>query len=258
MKQNTIIIFMLAWLCAISLKAQQQTGTLTVTCDHPTATVWVDGTKVGFAPQTLTLSGNHNIRVEDDVNYYYRYTQMHSFTPGMNENLDVTLKAMPRKVYPFVIGQYGFGGNDLGIMVGVCGTWGGYVRYHSNFGKEISAHSHNQAVITRPMPVKKLEKPYSMGLTAGIMRYIAANVYAYAGGGYYKYAPGSYPDTGYVPYTIYGACAEVGAIYKYKALLVSAGYGFPIADKQVRGCDDASWGDFHIGVGITIHKNLKR
>ena len=248
---------MLIWLCSLSMQAQEQKGTLTVNCDHPAATVWVDGTKMGLVPQTLTLSGKHNIRVEDDVNYFYRYTQMHDFTPGMNEQLDVTLKAMPRKVYPFVIGQYGFGNNDYGIMAGACGTWGGYVRYRSNLGTEISASSHNQLILGESLPVKKLEKPYSMGLTGGVMRYVAANVYAYVGGGYFKYAPGSHPDNGYVPYDISGICAELGAIYKYKALLLSAGYAFPVS-KETHGKNDASWGDLYIGIGITIHKNLKR
>lgn len=259
MNRITIISILLLAL-PFSANAQEK-GRLTVSCDQPGATVWVDGERQGLAPMTLELTGEHNIRVENDINHYYRATELVSFTPGMDESRNYVLKAMPHKLYTFVLGQYGFGNSDFGLMLGLCRDWGAFIRAHSNFSS--TTESSSFPTISQSLPVKKLSDPYSAGASLGVMRRLHPNLFAFLGVGAFTYRPGLYEDDGslhhgidLVPYEINGVCLDLGVIMKYKALLLSAGYSPCIA--KTDWVDGARWGDFHVGIGFTIHKNRKR
>lgn len=249
-----------------AVQAQQSdTGTLHVSCDQPAAVVYVDGQLKGNVPLSLTLKGDHNIRVENDINNYYRYTKLVTFTPGMNEQLDVTLQAMPPKLNVMVSAQYGFGNHDFGLMAGLCSTWGAYVRFATNFGSnEGTSVVPTMRATYKTLTVKSLENPYSMTISLGVMRRINKQIYVFAGGGTYEYSAGVYnmdfklgTTDKLKPYTMNGLCLDAGVIYKFHALLFSAGYQTALT-KNSDAPSGSSWGNVFVGLGINIHKNIKR
>jgi len=267
--KHIIFTTILAMLTTANLWAQQpEKGRLSVSCDQKGATVWVDGEMQGQAPMVLELSGEHNIRVENDIHHYYRFTKLHYFTPGADESLSVVLKPMPPKLNVMVSAQYGFGNGDFGLMAGVCRTWGAYVRFATNFGSDKGGKEGSRVptvnLAEHQLTVKELTDPYSMTISAGVMRRISNRLYVFAGLGAYDYSPGVYNLDFQLgsrqtlrPYKTNGMCADVGAIFKYRALLFSAAYQAAIT-KDGHAPEKSSWGNVFVGIGINIHKNIKR
>lgn len=265
---NKIFISILA--CMITpttVLAQQDSvkGRLHVDCQQQGATVWVDGVKQGTVPLTLELLGEHNIRVENDINHYYRSTELVDFTPGMDQSRTYTLKAMPHKSYGFLMAQYGVSHKDFGMMLGVCRNWGFFVSARGTFGGE-DGHSPYNLVLTEPVPITKLTNPSHFGISAGIMRRIANFLFVYLGAGYADHSPGNVEiattqnyvrNTKIEPYKYECVTADVGAILKLKALTLSVGYT-PAVAKLTGFSDGDKYGDVKIGLGITLHKNRKR
>lgn len=254
-----------------------QKGRLHVDCDQAGATVWVDGQKLGTVPLTLELAGQHNIRVENDVNNFYRSTELVNFTTGMDESRTYTLKAMPPKCYGFAMLQYGFSANETGIMLGICRSWGGYIRAAKTAGSSSAEKLGSTPEYFSEVPVRKLEDPTSWSAAAGVMHRITPYLYAFLGAGYAECSPGNYPDDDtsvgreMVGPNYYGTqvagrrpnddangwIADLGFIAKWRALLLSVGYSrCVVKGSNFRNGDQ--YGNVRIGLGVTLHKNIKR
>ena len=255
------IVLLLLMAAATTASAQENTkGRLTVDCDQAGAAVWVDGEQVGQTPMVLELKGQHNIRVEKDINHYYRATEFVEFMPDMDEYRLYTLKKMRPKKYVFLMGEYSLSNKDLGLFLGVCRYWGAFFRVHSNFR---TARSRDHFMeLTSPLSVRSLEKPYSGGFSGGLMFRLHNQIYAYTGAGYCEYSPGSYADemstiTVDNPFFTTAGLVDAGLIIKLKSALLSMGFATPFV-KDSDFPREARYGDFHVGVGITLHKNRKR
>jgi len=271
-------LFSTVLLAAFSfLVSAQEKGKLYVDCNQAGATVWVDGQKQGMVPLTLELSGQHNIRVENDINHFYRSTDLVNFTPGMDESRTYTLKAMPPKCYGFAMLQYGFSANEVGIMLGICRSWGGYFRAATTIRSSSAGKLDSTPKYYNAVPIRKLKDPYSMSVAAGVMYRITPYLYAFLGAGYAECSPGIYPDDDtsvgreMVGSNYYGTqlagrrpnddangwIADLGVIAKWKALLLSIGYSrCVVKGSNFRQGDQ--YGNVRIGLGVTLHKNIKR
>ncbi len=259
MKQTIITAVILATVALSAHGQEQQKGQLTVDCDQRGATVWVNGKLQGQVPLTLTLQGEHNIVVENDINHYFRHSDLVSVAPGQSLSRYYTLKKMPPKTYVFALAQYGFGTQDFGAMLGVCKHFGGYVRFHAH-GSSSGGLKNQHIIVEGSQPVKSLENPYSYGASGGVMGRLCDYLYLFGGIGYAESSPGTYTTTdgrSLRPHTFRYLTADIGAIVKYKALLLSVGYTPAIS--KMEGPDNGSrYGDLHVGIGITLHKNRKR
>ena len=79
----------------------------------------------------------------------------------------------------------------------------------------------------------------------------------YAGAGYASYAGAALLDDSWdvvVTEGIEGVQIDAGVIFKWKALLLQAGYTRLLGSSRY----GHHYGDFNVGLGITMHKNKKR
>lgn len=234
-------------------------GSLFVDSDHRNARVKVDGVAIAQVPVTLSLSGTHNITVEDQKNYFYRGVEHLEVKPGERVERFFALKKMPPKTDFFLGFNYGVMSGGLGGMLGICKRWGGYARVLFCGASEINSSTSvpwEYSFNFKGFPLQKLVNRYSRSYTAGAMYRVNQYLYPYLGFGYAKYISGQYPETNFAPARIGGMVLDVGAIASYRFLFVSVGVSPMIAASEKKCAN--SYCDLHVGVGLKLHINRKR
>ena len=257
MKKHNIIATVLFLLTTLGVQAQDRpTGTLTVTSNKKGASVYVDGKYEGTTPLKIVRADEHNIRVEKDIQNYYRDVRLVTFTPGMNSTINFRLNPIP-KTYVFVVGQYSVSNVDGGLLLGVCKKWGVYGRIHFN-GSVTEKYTPLPVTFEKEMPVKKLTDPHSFGVAGGAMAHLMDGLYAYAGLGYAEYDPGRYDeDTFIYPFEHKCLTADLGIMYRWRSVVLQLGYAPAIS--KIKGLTDGDrYGDLNIGLGFTLCKTRKR
>lgn len=238
-------------------------GSVHVNSDHPGARVWVDGQQKGVVPMTLNLLGEHNIRIEDDIHHYYRGIENLVVSPGEQLVRDFTLAPMPLKTNIFALVQYGLSTRSCGAFVGVCKRWGAYAKFLM-WGTQMS-EKNDVYILDDPlppngMPTLKLKGHYSRSYTAGAMYQFNKYLYTYFGAGYVQYSPGHYTNSNDLwkiyPTQIEGVVLDLGIMGCWKSILLSAGWTPMIA--KTASQNGKFYSDWHVGIGIKIHKNKKR
>lgn len=243
-------------------------GKVNITTTPSDATVYMDGIPQGKAPLSLELLGDHNIRVEDDPLTYYELTERISVNPFESLTRHFALAKRPPRLYGMVMATWSPSG--MGGFFGICRRFGAYLRFETalsglGFGKLSPVESLPEGEIpTGPGYYHKDNHAYA-SFTAGMMMRCHKYVYAYAGMGYAEYAQKYALDTGVdnppsaaselYPYGSKGFALDLGAMLKWKALLVSCGYTTVLGKSYP---DKNRHNEVYIGIGFTIHKHNKR
>lgn len=237
----------------------QPKGTVTVDSDHPMAKVKVDGVMVGTTPMTLSLSGVHNITVEDQVNEFYRGVEHLNVMPGAQIERYFTLRKMPMKNEYFAGILYGTASGGIGGMVGICKRWGAYAKLLMRGSSQADSFGSAPLISefgNKDLRIEKLQNPYSLSLSAGTMYRVCQYFYPYLGLGFAKYNGGRYPDIDFAPSRIAGLVLDVGALFSYRFLFLSVGATPMFAPTEKKSV--SKYCDLHIGVGMKFNLNRKR
>lgn len=216
--------------------------------------VIVDGLPMGRTPIELNLLGRHNIQIQGDKDIYHPYYTTLEVLPEQFIEHNAILQKRPPKLYGFVLANYMLSTNAPGIMAGLGRRFGGYVKV--NMGVNGTPDSKGFSTHNQNIPEEGYEKkPKFSGISGGVMVHVVPYLFTYVGSGYGEYAHGVYTANreSYDVYQVKGAELDLGVMFKYKAILIQAGYTRILA----KG-DGGNFGDFNLGVGITIHKEKKR
>lgn len=229
-------------------------GSISATSTPSGGELYVDGIRYGKLPQTINLIGRHNFRVEGNKDLYYPYNETIEIAPDQMLERDFPLVKRPMKLYGFVVANYMIQTNALGVMGGLGRRFGGYLKVNIGLngpatGGDWLIHTYNE-IITND---RYKNKHKYWGVNGGLMVHAIPCLFVYVGSGYGSYSHGVLDGYSNV-YKVSGAEIDFGAMFKFKALLVQAGYTRILAKSKSGG----SWGAFNIGVGITIHKEKKR
>ena len=231
-------------------------GRLVLNSTPQNADVYIDGLPKGRTPININLLGPHNIQVLGNKDLYHPYTTSLEILPEHIVEHDAVLSKRPPRLYGFIIANYMISANAPGIMAGIGRRFGGYVKVNVGVNgipdyDEDNMNTYNEAITSEGYK----KKPKYMGADAGLMLRVSPYLYTYVGGGYGKYTHGVYSVTydEYDVYNVKGAEIDLGVMLKYKAVLLQAGYKRILATG-----DGGKFGEFNIGIGITIHKEKKR
>lgn len=244
-------------------------GTLSVSSVPSEATVYVDGIEVGQAPLDIDLLGEHTVKIEKDPDTYFDITEIVRIMPFENVVGNYILTKRPPKLYGLILANYSPLDNGIGCFLGLCRRWGAFVHFstttESGIGQLDDKFADNTYEIgTEGSGLYKKSKPKSTFFTAGLMFRPHKSLYTYIGGGYGEYAQTyeltgeanpSYATTEICPYGTKGVVADIGVIYKFKALLLSCGYNTIIGKSNL---GNALHHNIYVGIGISIHNNKRR
>lgn len=232
------------------------------------ASVFIDGLPQGKAPLAVEMLGDHNIRIEADPLVYYDLTERISVNPFENLTRNFTLAKRPPRLYGMAMATWSPSG--LGGFLGICRRFGAYMRFETSlggtgFGNLSPVENLPEGETpTGPGYYHKDDHTYS-SFTTGMMMRCHKYVYAYVGAGYGEYAqkyaldtevdnpPSATPEL--YPYGSKGCALDLGAILKWKALLVSCGYTTILGNSYPKR---NRHNEVYIGVGVSIHKHNKR
>ncbi len=233
-------------------------GTLHIT-STPNAEVYVDGVHLGKSPASVETLGSRSVRIEGDNIVYFPTKDVVTVPPFGNVTRDYILKKRPPRLYGMVMGTVSTHG--YGVFLGMCRRWGGYIHIASNFKFDggfdtefLKFHDSPDGPGYYPY---KGENMYGC-FSGGVMYRCSKNLYVYGGVGYadygqqYKKNEDDFFEETIWPYGALGCAAELGVIFKWKALLLSCGYKTIIGESL-----GYKHNEFSIGVGITIHKQKK-
>lgn len=230
-------------------------GNLSLSSTPGNAEVQVDGLPMGRTPINLSLLGRHNIQIVGNKDLYHPYYTTLEILPEQNLEHNAILQKRPPKLYGFVLANYMLSANSLGVMAGLGRRFGGYIKM--NFGINGAPEYKDFKTENTSIPSEGYsKKPKYVGVNGGLMVHVLPFLFAYAGSGYGEYTHGVYKDnydSKHDVYRVAGAELDLGVMFKYKALLLQAGYKRILAKGQ-----GGSMGDFNIGVGVTIHKEKKK
>lgn len=243
-------------------------GKLEVTTSPSRAKVYVDGIAQGQSPLSLEILGDHNIRIEHDPLVYFDLTERVSVAPFASLAKNYTLAKRPPRLYGMAMATWSTSG--MGAMLGICRRFGAYTRFAMSLnGMLIGCLSPMESLpdgqlSTGPGYYRKDDHTYGL-FTAGVMARCHKFVYAYLGVGYAEYIQKYVRDTQYpappyadaeiYPYGSNGCALDLGAILKWKALLVSCGYTTIMGKSYPSG---ERHNEVYVGIGFTIHKNKKQ
>lgn len=238
------------------------------------ADVYIDGLNKGKTPMTINVLGEHNVRIEKDPETYYDYSERIAVAPFGEANVSYALRKRPPKLYGMAMATWSPSGS-VGGFVGICRRFGAYARFSGgmghgvfmldgNNGRAVYTPDYNTGVFGTGI-YKKDGHAYG-AFAAGFMARCHKFIYAYIGAGYASYAQRYVPDESGMagfesnisykdevfPYGCQGVALDLGAIFKWKALLVSCGYTTMFGESYP---DGAHHSEFYIGVGFSIHKN---
>lgn len=238
-------------------------GTTRVSANKP-ATVWVDGELVGDAPLELRLVGKHRITI--DAGYDYKMTKQEIvFNPLEDRDINVVMQKARPKLYGFIIANYMITAQAPGLMMGVGRRFGVFAKTNVGINGRDFADSEfpeNGLGVSWGDCTNKYEhKPRYQGGSFGLTYRPVKFLSLYAGAGYAEYAGAAvlrqYSDDSWdvdVTEGIEGVQIDAGVIFKWKALLLQAGYTRLLGSSRY----GHHYGDFNVGLGITMHKNKKR
>lgn len=230
-------------------------GNLSLSSTPGNAEVQVDGLPMGRTPLMLNLLGRHNIQVRGNKDLYHPYFTTLEILPEQNLEHNAILQKRPPKLYGFILANYMISTNSLGVMGGLGRRFGGYMKINASINGVPGSQTFettNENLTSEGYS----KKPKYFGINAGLMVHALPFLFAYIGSGYGKYTHGVYTDkynNQYDVYSVAGAELDFGVMFKYKALLLQAGYKRILAKGE-----SGTLGDFNIGVGITIHKEKKK
>lgn len=236
-------------------------GTLQISCKQP-ANIMVDGINRGKAPQQLNILGTHNIKIEGDFATYFDESDHVTVNPFESVTRNYNLKKRPPRTYGMVMANYT--PNGYGGMLAIVKRWGIYMRVTQSDPGSFNEESTSKRYTTsgdKGIGIYKKDSHTYLMACAGVMLRMNKWLYLYGGSGYGKYSQvmkldrpeSSSLNESRQPYGSKGVAADVGAILKWKALLVSAGFSTVFGDNN-----GVALKEFNIGVGFTIHKNKKR
>lgn len=226
-------------------------GNLSLGSTPSDAEVMIDGLPMGKTPLELNLLGRHNIQVLGNKDQYYPYNRTLEILPEQVVEHNAILQKRPPKLYGFVLANYMVTANAPGIMAGLGRRFGGYIKV--NVGINGTPENHDFYTYNQQLSSERYKKkPKYSGINAGLMVHALPQLFAYIGSGYGGYSQGVY-DEEYDVYCVDGSELDFGIMFKHKALLLQAGYKRILTKGQT-----GNFGDFNLGVGITIHKEKKR
>lgn len=238
-------------------------GTTRVSANKP-ATVWVDGELVGDAPLELRLVGKHRITI--DAGYDYKMTKQEIvFNPLEDRDINVVMQKARPKLYGFIIANYMITAQAPGLMMGVGRRFGVFAKANVGINGLDFADSefpeNSLGVVRRYYTEQYEHKPRYQGGSIGLSYRPVKFLSLYAGAGYAQYAGANVIEIDSEGYedilcseTIKGVQIDAGVILKWKALLLQAGYTRLLSSSRY----GHHYGDFNVGLGITMHKNKKR
>lgn len=235
-------------------------GTTRVSANKP-ATVWVDGELVGDAPLELRLVGKHRITI--DAGYDYKMTKQEIvFNPLEDRDINVVMQKARPKLYGFIIANYLITAQAPGLMMGVGRRFGVFAKANVGInGTDFCKSDFPLNGLGRYDSEKYEHKPRYQGGSFGLTYRPVKFLSLYAGAGYAQYAGAAiltqnWDDPWELDATegIEGVQIDAGVILKWKALLLQAGYTRLLGSSRY----GHHYGDFNVGLGITMHKNKKR
>lgn len=243
-------------------------GKLKIESEPSSANIFVDGIMKGMTPAVIDLLGEHNIRVEKDTEVYHEYVERINVNPYDEVQRQVVLVKRPPKLYGIVMLNISPVSSSYGGFLGICRRFGAYTRFSmsrsSGFGK-LSTSSNSYFNESMGTGLYKKDNGCYGSIAAGLMARCNRMLYAYVGAGYGEYAQKYSLDESFMhpsgaknviyPYGSKGCLLDLGAIFKWKALLFSCGYSVILGESNPNG---KLHQDLYLGIGITIHNNRRK
>ena len=239
-------------------------GKLDISTTPSGATIYVDGIAQGKSPLSLDILGDHNIRIEKDPETYYDASDRVSIKPFEHTARSYTLNKIPPRLYGMVLATASTSG-DIGAFMGICRRFGAFFRYTTSVHNiralgNLAPYDIPGGLYQGPGLYHKDDHSY-IAITGGMMTRFHKNLYAYLGLGYAEYAQKYIPDVSWnsspdpiYPYGSKGCALDLGAIFKWKALLLSCGYTTILGKSYPSG---NRHNEIYFGVGFSVHKNRK-
>jgi hypothetical protein len=243
-------------------------GKLTVNSVPAGTRVYIDGMQHGKTPLTVSILGEHNLRVEGDPITYFDYNQRVAVKPFEEVFCPVELKKRPPRTYGMVLLNYEPipGSSAVGLTMAFVKRWGFYFRLaagtdgSSGQYEKVGNMSQGYSYAATGTPiggpgVYQKDKIGFASVSGGLIGRFHKHVYGYAGAGYCTYSKQLKRTDGsgkLTPYGANGALVDAGVILKYKALLGQVGYNYCLGEGVPN-----KFGSIYIGLGITIHKQRK-
>lgn len=230
-------------------------GKLTVTSNVRKAKYKLDGMELNGAPvQMPLLGGDHELAIIGNPDLYRPFTETFDMEPFLDKELQYKIKKRRPKKYGFAIANYAPNANAVGGMLGLGRRIGGYMKIGICAGGEIKGYKYHKDMYplnishynNNKVDVNSAKTGYF--LSAGLTYRIIPQVTIFAGSGYGSF---STSDTSYMPYGVSGVLADCGVIYRWKCLLLEAGYKRIMAESQDGGYH---CGEFEFGIGLNFHK----
>lgn len=243
-------------------------GTLQITTNPSAAVIYVDGIRKGVSPLSLDLLGDHNIRIEKDPQTFFDITDRISIQPFEQLSEGYTLIKRPPRLYGMVL--ITGSPSSIGGFLGICRRFGAYARFNTSFkgmgfGKLSPMNTLSDNSSSSGPGYYHKGDSYSSSISCGMMARCHKYLYAYLGVGYAENAQSyildrkaPYPNEALdeiFPYGSKGCALDLGAIFKWKALLISCGYTATLGKSYPNG---KFHNELFLGVGFTIHKHNKR
>ena len=257
-------------------------GKLSIKTVPSSVRVYVDGMERGKAPLTIGVLGTHNLRlVPSDRATYFDYTDRVTVNPFQQMEQTFMLSKRPPRTYGMVLADYMpiSGTGAVGLTLACVKRWGMYVRatlglngcggFEEEVGnwyggyewtaREYFQLKHLLAQTSGPGVYKKSRTHY-WDVNAGFIVRTCKYLYLYVGAGYgqhsLKYKKGSWSsDSDAYALQSRGVMVDGGAILKWRALLLQAGYNRMVTSNSKDMGD--KFGSVYFGLGFTIHKQKK-
>lgn len=229
-------------------------GKLTVTSNVRKAKYKLDGMELNGAPvQMPLLGGDHELAIIGNPDLYHPFTETFDMEPFLDKELQYKIKKRRPKMYGFAIAHYAPNAKAIGGMLGLGRKMGGYMKLSFCAGGDVVRYKYNEYLY--PIHVSTYDNGIEAHLaksgffiSAGLTYRIIPQVTIFAGSGYGSF---STSDTYCMPYGVSGVLADCGVIYRWKCLLLEAGYKRIMAESQDGGYH---CGEFEFGIGLNFHK----
>lgn len=230
-------------------------GKLLITSSPSRASVFINSSYIGTTPVSADVFGTKEILISKG-DKYYRHSEKVYVPPTETVRKHYKLTKRPKDLYSFWMYDASLSA-PYGGMFGMCRVFGWYGK--CQVGEKADVDWNLQLSDVKYETIEKGTR-HRMSVTTGPMVRLAKWLYLYAGAGYGDYGRIYSADHSSFTYTSYrisfcplrckGLEAEAGAIFKWKALLLSGGYStifssVPAGEKR--------FGDVHIGIGFTIN-----
>lgn len=232
-------------------------GKLTVTSNVRKAKYKLDGMELNGAPvQMPLLGGDHELAIIGNPDLYHPFTETFDMEPFQDKELQYKIKKRRPKMYGFLIANYAPGAHAFGGMFG----FGRRIGWYAKMDFAIGNHGVSDFRGYNPDYYIRLDgnnlwtvhhSHHGFFLSTGLTYRVIPQVTVYAGSGYGEYTP--YKET--TNFGATGPLLDIGAIYRWKCLLLQAGYT-RIITKDIE--EGYRCGEFTFGVGINMFKEKKK